>query len=588
MLPRPPVRSAPSRAQPWIAAAFRLSHPTTSRPPHAHPRSQPTVARIILAVLLAAMGRPLPARLTAAEPLPSAPVSNTVPATSANSPAPSPKPSTVPTPSPSPNQAARAAIQAPKTSLTQSNAAPIVLGFDIIVRLVHQNNPTVRAAREEMEAAQHGLEEFRANLSRLEPYVELRSDMSGYPHRRDALGNSVESVVGVRKETFEGAIFSTEVGGAYSQFDYDSAVAGLPTEESGGGALVRARVEMPFFGSRRRQDRIISQAFQESTARRAQLDYLKSYNVVVDNALDYFDEAVYYERLVRIYRRYSEDLSSLAEERRLRPEDKARVESVMGSAETTLNIYQTRRLEDQEILRAYLALSPDAPMEIQIPEYRLSPFAEEVARTGSTERLRKQARDNNPTFTVLEDAKRNAHLKRDRAVRGRYDVTAFLEGTTFPIGSPSYDNRYEGWTVGGGVNVRLNDRRVLNATQHKAEAEIRQFEAQIEAEELLVRRQINTETQGLIENDRNRKQILAVVARKTEEYKDRLQDYFEGHINIDQLVDTRAGLTSSETSLAANLFNSYNRESRLLLATGRAYELVGLQVRQTTPPQPTE
>jgi len=462
-----------------------------------------------------------------------------------------------------------------------------VLDFDTIVRLVHRNNPTVRAAREEMEAAQHGLEEFRANLSRLEPYVEFRSDESGYPHRRDALGNSVESVVGVRKETFEGAVFSTEVGGAYSQFAYDSAVAGLPSEESGGGALIRARIEMPFFGSRRRQDRIISQAFQESTARKAQLDYLKSYNSVVANALEYFNEAVYYERLIRIYRHYSEDLENLGSERRLRPEDQARVASVQGSAETTLNIYQTRRLEDQEFLRAYLAVLPGVGIEIRIPEYALSPFAEEVSRSHSTERLRKQARENNPTFSVLEDAKRNANLKRDRAVRGRYDVTAFVEGTTFPIGSPSYDNRYEGWTVGGGVNVRLNDRRVLNATQHKAEAEIRQFEAQIEAEELLVRRQITIETQGLLENDRNRKQIIEVVNRKTEEFRDRLQDYFEGQINIDQLIDTRAGLTSSETSLAANLYNSSVRESRLLLATGRAYELVGLQVRPRSPENPS-
>ena len=493
-----------------------------------------------------------------------------------------------PPPSPPPPPARVLAQVVPDPASTSASAQSAstnrhLLDFDTIVRLVHQNNPTVRAAREEMQAAQHGLEEFRANLSRLEPYVELRSDESGYPNRRDALGNSVESVLGVRKETFEGAIFSAEVGGAYSQFAYDTAVAGLPSEEAGGGALIRARVEMPFFGSRRRQDRIISQAFQESTARRAQLDYLKSHNLVVDNALDYFNEAVYYERLIQIYRRYSQDLTALAEERRLRPEDKDRVESVKGSAETTLNIYQTRRLEDQLILRAYLAIQADVEIEVRVPEYRLSPFAEEVARTGTTERLRKQARDNNPTFTVLEDAKRNANLKRDRAIRGRYDVTAFVEGTTFPIGSPSYDNRYEGWTVGGGVNVRLNDRRVLDATRHKAEAEVRQFEAQIEAEDLLVRRQITIETQGLLENDRNRRQILEVVDRKTEEFKDRLQDYFESHINIDQLIDTRSGLTSSETSLAANLFNSSDRESRLLLATGRAYELVGLQVRQTRP-----
>ncbi len=46
----------------------------------------------------------------------------------------------------------------------------------------------------------------------------------------------------------------------------------LTAEDSGDGGLVRGRVEVPFIGSRKRQDRIISQAFQESSARKAMLD----------------------------------------------------------------------------------------------------------------------------------------------------------------------------------------------------------------------------------------------------------------------------------------------------------------------------
>lgn len=464
-----------------------------------------------------------------------------------------------------------------KPPVTRGNR---ILSFEVIVRLVYEKNPTVRAAREEMEAARHGLDEFRANLSRLEPFVELRSDLSDFPNRRDAFGKSVEAVVGVKKETFEGAILSAEVGGAHSRIDYDSGLLGYPDVESGGGALVRARVEMPFFGSRRRQDRIIAQAFQESTARKAQLDYLKSYSSVVDNALEYYNEALYYERLIAVYQRYAEDLQALARDRRLIPSDRARVESVRGSAETTKNIYQTRRLEDAEIIRAYLALAPEESFEIQVPEYRPSPFVEQAGHPDRLHKLLQQARENNPAFAVLDDARRNAALQRERATHGRYDVTAFLEGTTYPVGSPTYDDRYQGWTVGGGVNVRLNDRRVLEASRLKAEAEIRQFEAQIEAEELLVRRRITTETQGLLENQRNRSQILEVVRQKTEEFRLRREDYFAGRINIDQLVDTRSGLANSETSLAANLYGTSNREARLMMATGRGYELVGLRVRQ--------
>ncbi len=463
------------------------------------------------------------------------------------------------------------------------SGSPLILNLEVIVRLIYTHNPSVRAAREEMTAARHGLAEFRANLSRLEPFTEVRSDLSQFPNRRDAFGNSVETVVGVKKETFDGAVLSTEVGAAYSHFNFSPRLTGGSTVESGGGALVRTRLEKPFFGSRRRQDRIIAQAYQDSTARKAQLDYLKSYSAVVENALEYYNEAIYYDRLIDIYQRYAADLTALSRDPRLKPQDRARVESVESSAQATLNIYRTRWHEDREILRAYLALRPSQDFQIPVPEYHLSILARGTDQPDRLHQLLQKARENNPTFTVLQDARGNAELQRQRALQGRYDVTAFLEGTTFPVGSQTYDDRFQGWTVGGGFNVRLNDRRVLEATRQKAEAEIRQFEAQIEAEELLVRRRVTTETQSVLENDRNRGQILELVRQKAEEFRIRQGAYFANALNIDQLVDTRSGLANSESVLASNLYNSANRESRLYLATGSAYELVGLQVRSEPP-----
>lgn len=470
---------------------------------------------------------------------------------------------------------------APAGSVVTSTNAPGPthrLTYDLIIRLVYTNNPTVRAAREEMTAARHGLDEFRANLSRLEPYVEVRSDVSDFPNRRSAFGTTAEAVTGIKKETFEGAILSAEAGGAFSRFDYDKAAAGFPSEEMEGGALLRTRLEFPFLGSRRRQDRIIAQAFQESTARKAQLDYLKSYNSVVDTALQYFVEAVYYQRLIDIYERYAADLSAVAQDPRVKAEDRFRLESVRGSAETTRNTYLTRRREDEEIVRSYLALPGREDFVIEPPANGSSQFVAPATAPDQAQQLMRRARENNPAFTVLGDARRNAELKRERALKGRYDVTTFLEGTTFPIGSPTYDDRFHGWSVGGGLNVRLNDRRVLKASQLKAEAEIRQFDAQIEAEELLLRRRIVTETQSLAENESNRHQIEQVVRQKTQEFEGRRLEYFAGRLNVDQLVETRSGLAGSESTLASNYYSSATREVRLLLATGRAYELAGLKV----------
>lgn len=460
----------------------------------------------------------------------------------------------------------------------RTSAAVYALNVENIVRILYTNNPTVRAAREEMIAAQHGFEEFRANLSRLEPFVEMRSDLSGFPNRRGAFGNTVESVVGVKKETFEGAVLSTEVGGSFSRFEFDQLSPGVEPVESGGGALVRTRAEMPFFGSRKRQDRIIAQAFQESTARKAQLDYLKVYRSVVDNALEYFTLTAYYLELVEIYQRYMEDLTALLNQSGLKLEDHLRLSSVRGSAETTRNLYEARREEYLNILLSYLALGADDEFRFEPPEYRLSAYATNANDTRQLEALIRQARIHNPAFSVLMDARNNAELQRNRAIRGRYDVTAFLEGTLYPVGSESFDNRFEGWTVGAGINVRLNDRRVLKASRLKAEAQIRQFESEIQAEEILLRRRIVTETRGLLDNDLNRNQILEVIRNTAAEYESRRAEYSAGRINIDQLVQTRGGLASAESNLASTHYGSAGREARLLTATGKVYEIVGMRM----------
>lgn len=452
------------------------------------------------------------------------------------------------------------------------------LNFDSIVRTVYAKNARVRASREEMLAGKHALTEFRANLSRLEPYVEVRSDFSDFPNRRDAFGHTAEAVVGVKKESFGGAVFSTEVGASESRFDMDQLAAGGRTVESGAGALLRARVEVPFFGSRRRQDRIIAQAFQDSTARRAQLDYLKNFRAQVEDTLSYYNQVVFWQRSLESYGRWMATLDQLLRESRLREADRLRVETARAAVESNWNHVTSRQEDNFGTFLAYLGAIPDEEVEVEIPEYQLSPFVEQARQETGVRALIERARMNNPTFRVLSDAIQNARLQREQAIRGRYDVTTFLEGTTFPLGSETFDNRYEGWTIGGGVNVRLNDRRVLEATRSKSEAQIRQFEAEMEAEEIGIRQKIVSHATTILNNDANRRQLLAASTRLAAAFEARREEYFAGAINIDQLLAARADIASNEGSLFANLQLTAEREVLLSLALGEVYAMVGLRI----------
>ncbi len=478
-------------------------------------------------------------------------------------------PSGAPTPSP---ERSRVVAEGPVLK------PPYLLNLENIVRLAFLKNPTVRAAREEMKAAKHGLEEFRANLNRLEPYVELRSDLSQFPNRQGAFGDAIESVVGVQKETFEGSILKTEVGASYSYFDFNKALVTGDSTETRASTIVRTRVEVPFLGSRRRQDRIIAQAFQESTARKAQLDYLKNYRTLVESALSYYNLMIYYRRLVELYQGWSADLETLMKDPRVKEHDRSRVESVRSTSESYRGQYLAREKEYLTILLGYIGVEDPAEVRVEMPLYQLSPVVNTARSAEGLKSLIDRARLNNPTFRVLEDAIHNTELQHTQAVRGKLDVTTFMEGTLFPVGSERFDDRYNGWTVGAGINVRLNDHRVRDATRMKAEAQIRQFRAEIEAEEINMRRKINSTTKAIWDNDDNRTQMLEVGKRKAAEYVQRQADYFANGINIDQLLGTRSDITSNGANLANIIYNTADREATLLLALGQVYELVGLRI----------
>ena len=243
-----------------------------------------------------------------------------------------------------------------------------------IVRLVYQASPSVTASREEKEAAKHQLEEFKTNLSRFEPFVEVKGEASKFPNRRDAKGRFGEVVGGVEKETFEGAVIRMEGGASASHVKFGQTEEDQDEQESGSGAVVRARVEVPFIGSRRRQNRVISQAYQESTARKAELNYLRDYRRDVINALSYYHSGLLYLNYVRAYEQKIFELEKLLNDRRTPAEGMGRLESTMGSAEVSRDNYQMYYDQAVTSLVAALGIGLGAEFTVAEPAYAPSPY----------------------------------------------------------------------------------------------------------------------------------------------------------------------------------------------------------------------
>jgi len=463
---------------------------------------------------------------------------------------------------------------------------PYRLNPIVIVALVHELSPLVRSSYEEMIAAQHALEEFKVNLSRFEPYTRVDGTTFEFPNRRDSEGSTGETVGGVEKETYEGAIFRIEGGASTSHVRYGEVAEGQEPADSGGGGLLRGRVEVPFLGSRKRQNRVIQQAYQESTARKAELNYLANFQAYVTTALTYYYYTLLYLDYARSYEHKMTALEQLRKDPRFRSTDTARLESDYDTSKVLRDQYAASYREYLLRLLTTLGIPADGDYALEEEPYRTSEYVERSRTPEGLQRLIDDAYRCNPTFRVLRNGIKDAELQRSQAILGKLDITAYVEGTQYPFGAETYDDRFRGWEVGGGVTVRLNDQRVLTATRLKAEAQIRQFQAQMDAEKLTIQRQITTETDQLRSNNDSRPQLVQLVQQKQAEYDETVEIYLSPNGSVLTFDDVSGALTSivsAEVRVASNRCSCGVSVASLMAATGEVYRLAGMQLEEAEP-----
>jgi outer membrane protein TolC len=473
----------------------------------------------------------------------------------------------------------------PAAAWPEAVTGPLIQPYHLntvnVVRLLYQKSPLVIASREEMIAARYGLEEFRTNLSRFEPYARADGTASHFPERRGAQGAEGEVVGGLEKETFDGAVVSVEGGVSASRFHFDETDDEPAEVSAGSGTVVRARLEVPFVGSRKRQNRVINQAYQESTARAAVLQYLSEYRSYATSAFTYHAQTLLYLHYIRAYENQIATLEALLKQPRLPAPDRIVVQNALGDARVVRDGYEANYWTSLLSLLEYLGIKPEEKYvldDLSEPPLR---YRQRVNTPEGLQELLTQAFANNPRFAVLEDAIRNADFRKTQALLGKLDITAFLEGTQFPFGALDFDDRVRGWQITAGVTVRLNDPRVLTEAIKKAEAQIRQYQAQIEAEQADIRDQIAIRADRLRSLHQSRSQILENIDQARTEFEERCERYFSGkpsRLTIDDVLTPLYLVTDSEVKLASNLNQIIDAESDLMTSTGEVYRLVGLRI----------
>ena len=270
-------------------------------------------------------------------------------------------------------------------------------------------------------------------------------------------------------------------------------------------------------------------------------------------------------------------------ERRVKPEDQTRLQSTAGDTKILIESYRDSYKTNLLYLLQYIGVPPEEGFSLDEPPLDApSRYYERTLTPEGQEEMLAEAYDNNPQFQVLNDAIRDSDLKRTQAIQGKLDITAFAEGTQFAFGSETFDDRVGGWQASGGVTLRLNDQRVLTASQKKAEAEIRGFRAQIVAEQLSVQREIATQSSALLSYIETRSQIFDNIEKTRAELTERRRIYLSAGppvMTIDEVLTSLSGLSNAECRLVENTYYSALAETRLMTATGEVYRLVGMQMK---------
>jgi outer membrane protein TolC len=456
---------------------------------------------------------------------------------------------------------------------------PYALNVESIIHMIYEMSPAVAASREEDIAAQHQLEEFKANLSRFEPFAEFNTTGSAFPKRRDSDGLTGELLAGLEKDMFDGAQVRVEGGVSASRVEFGETGEGQDDVETGSGALMRARLEVPFVGSRLRQNRVISQAFQESTARKAALDYLGKYRAASINGLTFYWDAILWRNYIRAYDSQLDALEALHDDPRVDEADRARVWSTATHMKVLRDRFAASYSQELTSLLATLGIEQDAAFVLEEPPEGV--YLERGRSREGVLDLLAEAYENNPAFLVLDDAIRNARLQREQAIAGTLDITLFVEGTQFPFGAETFDDRVGGWEIRGGVRVRLNDLRVLRASRLKAEAQIRQFEAQIEQERREIEREIVSEVERLRSNEELGRNIREEIDKKRAEFDQRARAFLAGAdeaLTIDDVLLPLQEKRSAEIELQSTAWRSRRADVRLMAATGEIYRRVDMDI----------
>jgi outer membrane protein TolC len=457
-------------------------------------------------------------------------------------------------------------------------SAPLRVDVESIVPLTYRHNLRIAAEKFNVDGAELQFQGFERNLSQFVPLIvessvdrEQEDETVGTTRERDS-ANEGRVSVGMEKEFFDGTRVAANTGMR----------AADDRAGRNSNPFVELDLRFPLFSSFTKLERVTERSFEESEMFSAWLDFIETVRDAISESQEAYFELQRGLDRERLAREAIDDLRRVLDHpsTSARPRDTAQLRDEIQSYQSQL----VDRVGDVAAARINLlnqiGVEELAPEAVDRMTFDPANFYGSHYLTRDPARLIDETVTNDVEIRVLQIARDNAELKRQLALKGRWDIVGRLfAGYDFRARGDDPAER-SGYRAGVAFSVRRNDPKLLRISLLRAEAEIRKYDARVEFR----RREVANELRRrLVQADSLRKVVVersASLGLRRGVFEQKRSAYVDGADTIENLLQARSQLYDTGEELVESLGELYSIIVELDDASGRYFLQLGDAVQR--------
>ena len=415
-----------------------------------------------------------------------------------------------------------------------------------IIEITFENNDRIKASYYQLESAKNNFKLFESEYTQFNPLILSPSFTANSDKEY-----SSDMTAGVQKEFFNGTSISTEVG---TNNEWGANV------DRGTINLIEAEIGFPLFSSSRVLERIIKRTYEENELYAKHLDYVDAVRNNLHSALEQYYDLVPRIKIHEMLKEYRKELSDMleGENQNIRDADKEQIGGEITSLNSKITGWEIMLYRLQLDLQRFMNVEHidlDQLIKIEIdfsqPQYFGEYYLNEV-----TDSIYNKALINDTEFKVLGLIKNNAEEKKRLAEKGKWDIYA-TTGGRYNFYAMTGAQREDGYLYAdAGLNIKINDRKVLKYTIAKAQADINAIDYTITDRRKFIQADILQLQDGLIKKKEQLISTNASLLSWKRTYAAKKAMFISEQESVDNLIQAFRSLVSTHETLF-QLENNY-------------------------------